>query len=203
MLQNKLGRNRFRNRTQKFGGIRAGQNLPSISGKPRTPEGTGRLRSRGPQVLGGGAYEDTPLEAFLRAWVSSGTTSESEGFIYFALEKLLGPEGVQWVYQESRLGGRHRLGGAVVDFIIYLAGLSVGVRVQTYRFHMNVSPSQQAYDKNQLIALSDPSTMIIDVFEQQYIQDRTGQAAIRLMLEIINRQWRPNPLGTGMVVGTG
>ena len=198
-----LTRNRFRNHSKPYGNARAGQNLASRSGKPRTPEGRITLRSRGPDVLGGGAVEQGSLQAFLAAWHSSGTTSDSEGILYWALEKLLGPEGVNWVYQESRLGGRHLLGGAVVDFIIYLANLSVGVRVQTYRFHFNVDPAKQAGDVAQMLALSDPSTVILDVYEQQYINDSTGQAAIQLMLEVMNQQWRPNPLGTGMVVGTG
>jgi hypothetical protein len=185
-----------------YGNARAGQNLPSLGGNPPTPTGTGKMMSRGPRVLGGGATSvagpGEPPAGFV-----GGTTSRSEWFIYWALEKLLGPEGVQWVFQESRQGGRHRLGGAVVDFIIYLSGLAIGVRVQTYRFHFNVDPAKQASDAAQLIALTDDSTIIIDIFEQQYIDDETGQAAIQLMLEVLNQRWRPNPLATGMVVGTG
>lgn len=180
------------------------QNLPAVSRAPsikRAQHST--IMARGLRVLGGGAYYVGSLSIFLEEWQSTGTTSLSEGILYWALEKLLGPEGIQWTFQESRMGGRHRLGGAVVDFIIYIDNVSIGVRVQTYRFHQNVDPRKQAYDVEQFRALTGPRTIIIDVFESQYIDDPTGETAIKLMLEVINKRWRINPLSTGMVVGSG
>jgi hypothetical protein len=182
--------------------VRAGQNL--ASGSLEKPRPVSTLRSRGPRHLGGGEPEVlTDLVLFLRQFQVRGTTSITEGMVYWALEKLLGPEGDSWVYQESRMGGRHLLGGAVIDFIVYVGNLSIGIRVQTYRFHMNADPRQKAHDQSQLWALSDPRTIIIDIFEQDFIDDMTGQAVIRVVHEAITGQQRINPLASGFVAGTG
>mgnify|MGYP006191123845 CR=1 FL=1 len=195
--------NKFLQTPGKMTKILIGQNLPNPGSLSRESPAS-VLRSRGPRHLGGGEPENvTDLTIFLESFATRGTTSITEGMVYWALMKLLGPEGIEWVYQESRMGGRHQLGGAVVDFIVYVGVMSIGVRVQTYRFHMNADPRQKMHDASQLIALSDHRTVIVDIFEQDFVHDMTGQAIIKIMLEVINQRYRPDPIGTGMVAGTG
>lgn len=132
-----------------------------------------------------------------------GTTSLSEWYIYWALFKLLGPEGDQWAYQESFLGGRHLPGGAVVDFVIYQADLEIGVRIQTFYFHMAAGSWKQASDIEQRIALGKLYDMqIVDVYEQDYINDESGQAALKVMREVLAGIEHFNPLATGLVTGS-
>jgi hypothetical protein len=184
---------------------RAGQNLPNTFDSPEFPTGRQGVRSFGPEELGlsttprliGGPGEPPA------GWVG-GTTSVSEWYLYWAFEKILGPEGADWQYQSSWLGGRQMRGGAVVDYVVrQKSGRRVGVRLQTYRFHFNVDAAEQASDVEQALALSELDFIVIDVFEDQVINDPTGQAAIMAVLEIINERQRPNPLSTGSVIGTG
>lgn len=200
----KRGNPKFLQQPGSFKNTRVSQNLPSLSGGVNTPSPNTSLFSYGPNIAGIGRITaqasgpGEPPEGFV-----GGTTSKSEWYIYWALEKLLGQEGINWTFQASRFGGRRRLGGAVVDFILFFSTLQVGVRIQTYRFHMNVDPRKQSSDTEQLINLSARDTVIIDVFESDYINDTTGQASIKVMLEVINLRQRPNPLAIGNVVGTG
>lgn len=182
-----------------------GQNLPAIFTPPAPGPLNPRDRSYGPAVLGlasdpevVGGPGDPPV-GFI-----GGTNSLSEWYFYWAMEKILGPEGINWVYQDPWMGGRQQQGGAVVDFVIRSRlGRRIGIRIQTYRFHFNTDAFQQARDEEQLRALHGPDFIVIDIFEQQFIDDDTGQAAISLVLEAWNERQRPNPLATGFVIGTG
>lgn len=184
--------------------LTTGQNLPNLASIGSVGTNTS-MRQYGPSVLGLGTkpvYVGGPGEP--PAGFVGGTTSATEWYFYWACEKILGPEGIRWDFQSSQMGGRHQAGGAVVDFVIMQnRGLRVGVRIQTYRFHQNVDSFKQAYDIAQFRALYGPDFIIIDVFEDQYINDQTGQAAIVAVLEVINNKQRPNPLANGWVVGTG
>lgn len=184
--------------------ISQGNNLPSISARPASGDLHIQTYTKGPRVLGIGIKPENisgpgePPEGFVR-----GSTSLSEWILYWALTKILGPEGDVWEYQQSMQGGRHLLGGAVVDFVIYQGAVVLGIRLQTYRFHLSADAKKQATDLDQFLALSGPEVIIIDVFEDDIIKDETGQAAIRIVLDIINRRERINPLASGFVVGTG
>lgn len=185
--------------------VTVGQNLPNLTGTPAVGDAPRRTRSYGPAVLGlqrlppQESGPGDPPPDFI-----GGTNSLSEWMFYWACLKVLGPEGDRWDYQSSQLGGRQQQGGAVVDFVIKQnVGRRVGVRIQTYRFHFNVDAFKQAGDVAQLLALSSPDFIVIDVFEDQFIHDPTGQSAINLVVEVINERQRMNPLGTGLVVGSG
>src|SRR6187455_711622 len=78
---------------------RAGQNLPRLTGDPEVPERRQGIRTYGPKELGlqaapqlvGGPGDPPP--GFV-----GGTTSISEWYLYWAFEKVLGPEGPDWQY---------------------------------------------------------------------------------------------------------
>lgn len=165
----------------------------------------GRGISYGPRVLGlAGNVILTSGPGEPPANFVGATTSLSEWYLYWALMKLLGPsEEGQWGYQVSMMGGRSNPGGAVVDFVLFREREDVGIRVQTYRFHQNAPQQQQAHDSDQLGRLFRDDFIVIDVYEGAYIDDPTGQAALQVMLEAINGQWRLDPLTSGLTIGTG
>lgn len=178
----------------------AGQNLPQTHSKPiKRFRGT---TSQGAKVMGLHADVDQmsgpgdPPEGFV-----GGTTSKSEWYIYWALERVLGPEEEgAWSYQNSMLGGRSTRGGAVVDFVINMDPMFIGIRVQTYQFHLVDTSYQKTHDREQLFALSDWNFEVVDIHEHKFIHDETGSAAIQVVLAAIRRQYTPDPLGTGYII---
>jgi hypothetical protein len=184
-----------------------GQRVTDFTGHRTLQPPTGQGRSLGPRVLGlasttdqatGPGFEEVP-ERF-----TGGTVSVTEYYIYWALEKLLGPEAEgRWGYQVSFFGGRHNPGGAVVDFVIYREDRDIGVRVQTYRFHQSADAEKQAHDREQLYRLFSDTFTVVDVYEEDFIYDPTGQAAIQLMIDILNDNFRLDPLTSGLTAGSG
>jgi hypothetical protein len=130
-----------------------------------------------------------------------GTNSQSEWYFYWACLQVIGPEGDKWGYQQSFLGGRHIPGGAVVDFVIYQNEYTIGIRIQTFFFHLgSVDQSyKQADDLEQRIRLEANGLRVVDVYEQNFIHDESGKAAIRevVMAMELAEQW--NPLASGLV----
>jgi len=134
------------------------------------------------------------------------TTSTTEWIWYWASAKIYNDPrdpmqppffgGADWGYQIPSEGGRRNPLGAVVDFIYYNPGETVGIRIQTDRFHESAGPLQQAYDRNQKMQLSKWLT-VRDVFEQDFIQDRTGEAACRLLVETLGGRKRIQPSRSG------
>jgi hypothetical protein len=170
---------------------------------PREPRGIAPSGSRvlglhrTIQVIGAG-----PGEA--PAGFVGGTTSLSEWYIYWALMQVRGPEGDEgrWAYQESFLGGRHIVGGAVVDFILYEDDYYIGLRIQTYYFHL-ASPEgsvKQSADLEQKVRLQDGTDiLIVDIYEQNFIHDNTGRAAIEQVIKAMQLVEEYNPRTTGDV----
>lgn len=134
------------------------------------------------------------------------TTSRSEWVSYWALAKAFNDPidprrppffgGRDWAYQIAIEGGRREPGGAIVDFIIYLSGEMLGIRLQSERFHIVAGPEKQAYDEAQARNLSRFMT-VRDVYEQDIIGDRTGQAAVKVMIDAIGGRGRMNPIRGG------
>ena len=157
-----------------------------------------------PATIGDGPGE--PPHGFV-----GGTTSRSEWFLYWAFTKLLGPPGTgardyTWEYQQSFQGGRHIPGGAVVDFVIYTPMYTVLCRLVSFYFHFAAGSGKQASDLEQRIRLSessDNSLVVIDVYEEDFIHDETGEAALRVASLAISGIEMPNPIATGMVVDNG
>lgn len=194
------GTNKFGKEPGKFSVKRISQNLPKLSGPPRAPREHHQRFSYGPDIAGiayaaPGSGPGEPPE-----WFLGPQTTKTEWFLYWALEKLLGPEGVEWEYQGSAGGNLRQFRHAQIDFIIYQGARQLAVRVQSFRFHMDVGPFVQQYDEDQFIGLHQPGMIVVDVFEEDFIFDETGQAAIKVMLDVMNLNIRPNPIVTGNVV---
>jgi hypothetical protein len=116
---------------------------------------------------------------------------------YWAFTKILGPEGLNWYYQKSEMGGRHLPGGSVLDFSIEDREPKIAVRVQTERFHVGVNSEKRAYDYEQMLFLSQSGFVVHDIFSHQYLHDETGQTCLRLCWAILNGFVQPNPALTG------
>lgn len=131
------------------------------------------------------------------------TTSLSEWICYWALSRCFDdPEeprnppffgGRDWAYQIAVEGGRRERGGAVVDFIIYLPGEKVGIRLQTERFHIYAGAQKQAYDIVQGQVLSRFMT-IKDIYEQDLLGGTNGDKAVQLIVDTLGGRARINPI---------
>jgi hypothetical protein len=136
-------------------------------------------------------------EAFVRSnpqLFATASTSRDEGYAYWALLKLIGEprevgrNGMVWYYQ-SKVGGASNLpGGAIVDFVIETNGPNplIGIRVVTPHFHLNAGAGKRATDLEQALALVNQDMMVVDVFSQNYIYDKSGKAVIKSMSRAIN-----------------
>jgi hypothetical protein len=155
---------------------------------PQGPKGLGLQRK--PVILGKIVPEMFPAVQF---------DSLDELYPYWALTKLMGPEGSLWYYQKSEMGGRHLPGGSVLDFSIEDREPKIAMRVQTERFHVGVSSHKRAYDYEQMLFLSQSGFVVHDIFSHQYIHDESGQACLRLCYAILNGFAQPNPALTGAV----
>ena len=179
---------------------RAGQNLPNDFGSP-LKELRG-MTSQGAKIMGLHADTDQasgpgdPPAGFV-----GGHTSLPEWYLYWAFEKVLGPESHgKWSYQNSMLGGRSARGGAVVDFVVNQDPVYIGVRLVTKRFHLEDNTYQKAFDREQMYSLSDWDFIVVDVYESDFINDESGQAAIQVVIDAINREQQIDPFGTGQLL---
>jgi hypothetical protein len=136
----------------------------------------------------------------------SATTSLSEWWAYWGFAKFFNDPkdprqppffgGRDWGYQIASMGGRREPGGAVVDYVVYLIGEVVGIRLQTDRFHLTAGPEKQAYDEAQLRNLSR-QMVILDIFEQDFIGDKSGESVVRVIADTLGGRGRVNPLRSG------
>lgn len=136
----------------------------------------------------------------------SATTSRSEWVAYWALAKAFNDPrdprqppffgGRDWGYQIALQGGRREPGGSVVDFIVYLPGETIGIRLQTERFHIAAGPEKQAYDEAQFTNLSRFLT-VRDLYEQDILGDPSGEAAVRAVIDLIGGRGRMSPIRSG------
>lgn len=122
-----------------------------------------------------------PPEGFVTAH-----TSRDEWIIYWALAKVLRdpPDprqppfigGVLWEYQKTVDGGRV-VGGQVVDFVyLHPKGKTIGLRIQTERYHIMTDAAKQMSDfflKSSQRAIDQ----IVDIYSQDYLGDPSGKAA--------------------------
>ena len=171
---------------------------PRLGNIPQTIKGPRDLRLMvTPTRLSIGPGEPPP--GFVTA-----TTSASEWIAYWASAVVFHdppdprrpPDfgGRDWGYQKSLDGGRREQGGAVIDYIYWLPGETIGMRLQTARFHDAAGPEKEAMDRAQLVALSwQWGITIKDLDEQDIIADRTGEAAVRRLVELLGGRERINP----------
>lgn len=135
--------------------------------------------------------------------------SRSEWPIYAASWKALGvkpndgyrrgpftgaPDG-SFQYQAWQLGGRTTIGGAVVDF--YYPQLGLGVRVQSYRFHLTAGPQILSADELQKQRLMRDHN-VIDVYEDDFLNLR-GSELVIWMKSVLGMIQSPNPVTAGQV----
>lgn len=162
--------------------------------------------SEGPRLLGLGK---SPVQVGGPGLPPAGfvgpTTSASEWIVYWALARIFNDPpgdrvrlapffgGTDWGYQINAQNGRRSRGGSVVDFEVFLPGEDVGVRLQTWRFHIAAGPKKQGYD---LVQAEDLSRFMVikDVFEQDILGDPTGAKAIRTMVDLLGGRFRINPI---------
>lgn len=108
--------------------------------------------------------------------------------------------GRDWAYQVPYLGSYVRApGSAVVDYVLYAGGGrvgSVGVRLQTIRYHYLTSAAKQAFDALQLFSLLK-ITMVVDVQEEDVLGDATGQKYIITAKKSLNLIQSLNPIYAG------
>ena len=179
--------------------------MPTIRAQPQRPNQRRKhpLTTRGPRFLGlereaihtGGPGQPPP--GFLGP-----TVSAHEWPWFWASRKVFDPQldprqppfsgGRGWDYQNPY----HQFGilQDVLDFLYYLPGELVGVRIQTPFFHRG--PEKDAYDAAQARALSR-MVKVVDVFSQDFVQDETGRAAVRLLVEALGGRTRLNVMQAG------
>lgn len=127
---------------------------------------------------------------------ATGTTSRDEGYAYWALLKIIGPEGVMgnfgmvWYYQSKVSGGSGRVGGSIIDFLVEKSGPGddIGIRIVTPYRHIQAGPFVRAVDFEQTFSLVDNDIFAVDVFSHNYINDKTGRAVILSMKRAIESQ---------------
>ena len=151
--------------------------------------------ARDPHIIAG---PGTPPAGFVGP-----TTSASEWVVYWAIAKVFDdPEnprlppfggGRDWSYQQSVEGGRRERGGSVVDYVLFLPGEKIGLRLQTERFHYMAGPKKQSYDIIQQNNLSRFMT-IRDIFELDILPAGDGSKAVARVVDILGGRRRINPI---------
>lgn len=134
------------------------------------------------------------------------TTSRSEWIAYWAMAKVMQSPadprkppyhgGAGWGYQVALDGGRSKKGGSVADFIVWLPSETIGIRLVTERFHVAAGPKKSALDRAQAMRL-EKYISVRDLYEQDIIADRTGEAACRKIVELLGGRERLNPALAG------
>jgi hypothetical protein len=100
--------------------------------------------------------------------------------------------GANWEYQKAVDGGRI-VGGQVVDFVyVHPKGKTIGIRVQTERWHIMTDAATQLQDfflKTNQRAVDQ----IVDIYDQDFISDKTGQAVCAVVANAIkgNQAYAP------------
>jgi hypothetical protein len=163
---------------------------------PRPPRPT--IFPSGPKYLG--LDKDPVLSPKIVPEMFPGVefASIDELYPYWALTKIMGPEGQNWYYQKSEMGGRHLPGGAVLDFSIEDREPKIALRIATERFHIAVTSHKRAYDYEQKIALWSMGFQVADLFSFQYLDDVTGQTCLRLVYAVLNGHLQADPALSGV-----
>lgn len=177
--------------------------LPTLRRPTAKPTGPKKLRLTGPADVMGGPGEPPP--GFLNT-----INSKSEWFIYWALAKIFGnpPDASRgpfiggppdWSYQAAYDGGSRNAGGSVVDFIVYTGRVPVGIRLVTEYYHLFTNRRKQVQDEMQKLAL-EGAVDVVDVYDYDFLNDPSGEAAVRVVKLAIGQMERPNPLMTGVAL---
>ena len=142
------------------------------------------------------------------------TTSRSEWVCYWALAKIendpVDPRtppffgGRNWSYQRAVLGDWLRApGSAILDFLYYTNRGRIGIRIQTRYFHVAQPPQQKAFDRLQRARLEQNGIRVSDVYEDDFIDDPSGRAAILVLKEAIGLRERLDPIASQRSLARG
>lgn len=148
--------------------------------KPRPPNAI----ARGTRVAHRSGPGDAP-PGFVTA-----TTSLSEWYIYWAFLVLKGKENYNsWGFQVP-INGR----SAIVDFMVWDQEPRLAIRIQTERWHIAAPSRVQMYDERSKRMLERMGYKVIDIYEQNFIKDKSGRAAIMKVKMALKGQQDPNPI---------
>ncbi len=184
--------------------------LPKIAREPRpikVPKPT--VRPLGPRIyklnaaprqLSGGPGD--PPEGFVGAH-----TSSEEWMVYWALAKVLDDPrdprqppyvgGKAWNYQsDDPIYGGRVSGGQVMDFSIDQGNETIGIRLQTERWHIMASSGQQAKDFYLLTHLQGV-TRVFDLYSQYFVEDKSGRTVCEHVARALRGETLPDPLRLG------
>lgn len=133
-------------------------------------------------------YVGGPGEA--PGWIITPSTSVSEWYIYWALEKKLGKQGEgKWGYQISSNNS-----STIIDFVVWDREPRIAIRVQSERYHIATPQRRQTYDRLQREMLERSGYKVIDVYEEHFLGDKTGKAALAVVSDALKWRERPSPI---------
>jgi hypothetical protein len=157
--------------------------IPKVKRQTAMPQPKKVFGSAGRRVFFGGP------ELFAAQFIGP-TTSKSEGYIYWALLKVLGPAGEgSWGYQISSNNS-----ATIIDFVIWNQQPRLAWRVQSERFHIATLQYKHTYDRLQKEMLERSGYKVIDLYEEHFLKDKTGRAAILLVKDALKGRQRPSPI---------
>lgn len=100
------------------------------------------------------------------AWRAVFKGSFAEYKIFKELERRGWRQDEEFSYQSPLLGGRQELGGAVVDFIIYITTPRLAIRVQGEYWHFNRGFDQRGEDIIQKERITNLGYDVVDILER-------------------------------------
>lgn len=102
-----------------------------------------------------------------------------------------------WTYQEYATGPTYS-GDVNIDFFVHHPprGRAVAIRIQTERYHLFVDNRKQIYDRLQAMNLSGAFD-VVDIYEDDYLNEPTGQAIVVLIKNAIGLLRSPDPILVG------
>mgnify|MGYP001563569525 CR=1 FL=1 len=183
---------------------------PKLRKPPVRPKGPKAFQIHDTPSLGGPGDPpaDFPGPGLVRAQVSL-----DEWYCYWALAKVMNDPndprkppytgGVDWAYQvPSMLPGQltiREVGSNVVDFVVYHAGATYALRVQSALHTMEVFGSFSQNRARDLFAKAhlQKFTKVIDVYSIHFMGDPSGQLVCKVMRDAIKGQEWPDPVSFG------
>lgn len=177
--------------------------LPTLRRPSAQPTGPKKLKLTGSVDVVGGP--GNAPDGFLNS-----INSKSEWIVYWALSRIFAnpPDPRQapytggtpdWSYQAAYDGGARNVGGSVVDFIVYTARQPIGIRLVTEYYHLFTNRRKQVQDEMQKLAL-EGAVEIRDIYDYDFLNDPSGEAAIKVVKLAIGQMERPNPLWLGVAL---
>lgn len=132
--------------------------------------------------------------------------SRTEWWVYWALAKVLHdpPDprqppfvgGSTWGYQKATSPFTRSVGSQVLDFVVFTGRKTIGIRVDTERYHIFTTATQQAKDFY-LTTNERAVDQIVSIYDQDFLGDPTGRAVCAAVADAIKGIQRYSPIRTG------